>query len=266
MKVGISTASLFLKKPTEDALPLIKQAGADTAEVFLSTFSEYKREYAETLAVRCDGLPVNSVHILNTQIEPQFFNGYARVREDAYTALDEILSSANALGAKYYTFHGIARYKKSSRDVRNDNFAKWGARLAEVASACESKGVRLCLENVEWSTYNRVGVFAELKRYVPNLLGVLDTKQARLSGEPYENYLQEMGESLAYVHLSDVDERGKIRLPGQGNFPFEELLKRLQGAGFDGALLIEVYTNDYGAESELKTACEYIDELLYKYN
>jgi sugar phosphate isomerase/epimerase len=75
-----------------------------------------------------------------------------------------------------------------------------------------------------------------------------------------------MGEKLAYAHISDIDERGKMRLPGMGVFNFEEMIKRLQDVGFDGALIIEVYENDYDKEEELKTSCEYMQELLYKLN
>ena len=35
-------------------------------------------------------------------------------------------------------------------------------------------------------------------------------------------------------------------------------------AGFDGAALIEVYAGDYGEYAELKQACDYLDELIYK--
>jgi sugar phosphate isomerase/epimerase len=96
--------------------------------------------------------------------------------------------------------------------------------------------------------------------------GVLDIKQARISEYPYHLYLEEMGERLAYAHISDIDENGKMRLPGMGVFNFEEMIKRLQDVGFDGALLIEVYENDYQKEEELKTSCEYMNELLYKLN
>ena len=75
-----------------------------------------------------------------------------------------------------------------------------------------------------------------------------------------------MGERLAYVHISDFDERGKIRLPGQGKFDFETMIKRLKDVGFDGALLIEVYKDDYQEIEELKLACDKMNELLYKLN
>ncbi len=264
MQTGISTASLFMRRNNEDALPLFNDLGVPTAEVFLTSFSEYGAEFGNLLAQRKGNVKVNSVHILNTQFEPQLFSAHERVKADCYGWLDKVLDSANALGAPYYTFHGTARYKQSARDPRNDRFDRMGIQLAEISDFCKNKGVTLCLENVEWATYNRVGVYQELKKYAPSLRGVLDIKQARLAGEGYEAYLAEMGEDIAYVHISDVDEKGRIRLPGQGIFDFETLLKRLQDVGFDGALLIEVYKENYAEERELKTSCDFVQELIYK--
>ncbi len=266
MKTGISTASLFLRKNNEEALPFLEKLGVQTAEVFLTSFCEYGQPFADTLKNAKGSLDINSVHILNTQFEPQLFNGHPRARADAYFWLDKVLQSAQILGAPYYTFHGTARMKKAARSGENDNFPKMVEGFKEILSSCEKYGVQLCLENVEWATYNRVGVFERLKKDLPTLKGVLDIKQARISGYAYEEYLKEMGQSLAYVHLSDVDEKGKMCLPGKGVFDFDTLILRLQDVGFDGALIIEAYTNDYGSENELSPAVEYLNEKLYKHN
>lgn len=264
MQTGISTASLFMRKYNEEALPFLDKIGVKHAEVFLTSFSEYEESFARLLAQKKGRVEVNSVHILNAQIEPQVFSTCPRIKKDVYAYLDKIANSARLLGAPYYTFHGTARYKKAARDSKNDDLARMGTSLAEAFAFCKDRGATLCLENVEWSTYNRVGVFSALKNYVPDLKGVLDIKQARIAGEGYEAYLKEMGKNIAYVHLSDLDEKGKIRLPGQGNFDFDTLIKRLKDVGFDGALLIEVYKDDYKEETELKTACDFLDEILYK--
>ena len=124
----------------------------------------------------------------------------------------------------------------------------------------------LCLENVEWATYNRVGVFEQIALHVPEMKGVLDVKQARLSGQDYTKYIQEMGNRLAYAHISDINEQGKMCLPGKGSFNFDELILRLKDVGFDGALLIEAYEKDYQKEEELKESYDYIKELIYKRN
>ena len=103
-----------------------------------------------------------------------------------------------------------------------------------------------------------------MKEYAPDLRGVLDVKQARIAGEGYAPYIEEMGKDLAYAHISDVTENGKMCLPGQGVFDFETFLKRLQDVGFDGALLIEVYKENFETERQLKIACDYVQELVYK--
>ena len=266
MRAGVSTASLFLRRENHEALPVLNGLGVKTAEVFLTSFREYSKAYGEKLAKVKGSVEINSVHDLNSQFEPQLFNRHAGAREDAYMILQNVLDAANELKAPYYTFHAITRAKRAARSGENDNFPYLIKNFAEISAFCQKSGVTLCLENVEWATYNRPGVFSKLAEGVPDLRGVLDIKQARISEYPYHLYLEEMGEKLAYAHISDIDETGKMRLPGMGIFNFEEMIKRLQDVGFNGALLIEVYENDYEKEEELKISCEYIDELLYKLN
>ena len=267
MQVGISTASLFMRYYNEDALPLLNELGVPCAEVFLTSFSEYGKEFGELLASRKGNLFINSVHDLNTEFEPQLFNAHPRVKADAYAWLDKVLDSANALGAPYYTFHGTSRMKRHTRSGKHDDFPSMIRGFSELVSHCKQRGVTLCLENVEWSTYNRVGVFSKIAAEVSELKGVLDIKQARISEYPYEAYLEEMGQRLAYAHISDIDEQGKICLPSEkGKFDFELFLKRLKDVGFEGSLLIEVYKENYTNVQELKNSCDFINELLYKHN
>lgn len=264
MKTGISTASLFLRYDNEDAVAVLDELGVGVAEIFLTSFTEYKPEFAELLKSRMGALNAHSVHILNTQVEPQLFNKHPRVREDSFAILADVMRSAQVLGAKHYTFHGTARFKKASRNPANDNLPRMGECIREIGEFCERFGVRLCLENVEWATYNRVGVFTKMKEYYPALQGVLDVKQARISGEGYLPYLREMGENIATVHLSDVDENGKMCLPGRGKTDFVTLLKALKDVGFDGPMLIEAYKDDYQKIEELKQSCNFLEEIVYK--
>ena len=265
MKVGVSTASLFMRKNNEEALPFLDELGVHTAEIFLTSFSEYEKPFAQMLASKKGNVDVNSVHILNTQFEPQLFNTHPRVQGDAFYWLDKVLQSIQILGAPYYTFHGASRVKRSSRSGINDDFVAIKRGFEKIIAACEKYGVTLCLENGEWPTYTRGGLFSKINDDLPKLRTVLDIKQARISEYPYEAYIDEMGERLAYVHISDTDTKGKMCLPGKGTFDFDTLVRRLKDVGFDGAFLIEVYTDNYGDEKELKKSCDYIDEILYKY-
>ena len=261
MEVGISTASLFLRNYVEDALPILDSLGAKVCEVFLNTFPEYAPPFGELLKTRLGGLKVNSMHTYTFHFEPELFSQSMRSRDVADNTFKDVLSIGKTLGAKYYTMHARGRLKKHASP---DNFEAFGKGIDRLVDIAEEYGIRLCLENVEWASYNRVGFFREIKKFSPKLGGVLDVKQARLSGMDYRDYLDEMGKDLCTVHLSDVDENGRIRLPGKGIFDFEELFKRLIGIGFDGNMLIEVYKDDYGETSELKDSLDYLREILYK--
>ncbi len=261
MECGVSTASLFMRELNEDALTILKGLGIKTTEIFLATFSEYTEEFARILVERRGQMKVNSVHLLNTQFEPQLFGTHPRARADAYQILHTAMRAAQILGAKNYTFHAITRLKKNSAP---SDFGKLAADFDSILQTCEAYGVQLCLENVHWALYNEPGIFQKIAAGCEKLRGVLDVKQARLSGYPYGMYIRDMEGKISHVHLSDVDECGKICLPGKGIFDFEECLRRLKDAGFDGALLIEVYARDYETYDQLKQSCNYLEELIYK--
>ena len=262
MITGVSTASMFMREMNEDALTILNELGVECTEIFLATYSEYSKEFATLLKQRAGALCVNSVHLLNTQFEPQLFSSHERARKDAYDLLNWTMKSAKIFGAKAYTFHGISRLKKSFKGL---NYAKMGKDFNEMISVCKKYGISLCLENVHWATYAEPGIFKEFKKYCPDLKGVFDIKQARLSEYPYGEYISDMEGCISHVHLSDYDEKGDIRLPSEkGKTDFCDVFKRLKDAGFDGAVIIEVYPNDYKEYIELKRSCDYLNEIIYK--
>lgn len=261
MRTGISTASLFMRLYNEDALPLLDSLGAGTVEVFLETISEYGKDFSDLLVSRKGGLDVHSVHAYTMHYEPELFSVVPRSFDGAMNFYRQVLSSAKALGAGNYTMHGRARIKKSNS---YDDYKAIGERLSLLARTSAEYGVDLCLENVAWSLYNRPGYYKAVSEYVPDLKVTLDIKQARISGYSYKDYIEECSGKIKTVHLSDVDDGGRICLPGKGVFDFEDLYKRLYDAGFDGCALIEVYSGDYGEASELKDSLDYLREIQYK--
>lgn len=259
MKIGVSTASFFPREECENAIGIIKELGADCAEVFLGSFYEYRPEFAKANKERFGGIEICSVHSSSINFEPQLFSSARRVRGDGYYWLDQFLRSAQLLGAKRYSFHGYVA--RSVNDVNFDNIA---ASLREICEFCARYGVDLCLENVSWCTYNRPGFFREFKCRCPQLAAVLDIKQARRSGYPLNMYIEDMAGAISHVHLSDVTADGKMCLPGRGIYNFEEIFKRLRGAGFNGHAVIEVYGGDYTGYAQIRQSLEYIKEIAYK--
>ena len=261
MEIGVSTASLFKRKYNEDALITLNELDAKVCEIFLGTYQEYTYDFAKLLKERKGNLNVHSIHTLNTHFEPQLFGASPRAVEDAYKILESCLKTANLLGAKNYTLHGIARFKK---DIKYDNYKDIGQKMQKLKDFCDGYNVNLCLENVEWAYYNHVGFYSEISKYCSGLKTCLDIKQARISTDSYKDYINEMGETINTVHLSDVTTTGKICLPGKGTFDFEDLFKRLKDHNFNGNMLIEVYNEDYGDISEIKDSLNYLREIKSK--
>ena len=258
MQTGISTASLFGRFHTEDALTFLNENGVGAAEVFLESFCEYNEEFGRFLAERKGNVRVHSVHTLTTQFESTLYSLNDRAAKDSFVLLEKTMQAARAMDAKYYTFHGLARVKRTPYVI---DFARCGEITQRIIDVCEKYGVTLAYENVHWAYYNYVGFFGELKKRTRGLKGTLDIKQARQSGVDVREFIDEMGKDIVTVHLSDIDGSGKMCLPGRGVTDFKEIFSRLCDKGFDGAVLLEVYKNDFGEISELFDSLSYVTDL-----
>lgn len=257
MKVGISTATFFSKVLTEDSFSVIQRCGGDTCEVFLTTFYEYKDSFGRLLKERKGDFDVYSVHSLNTQFEPQLFNKVQRTYDDAEGVFRSVLNVGQIIGAKAYTFHAQARLKQSV--YIDPKFV--GERMSKLGEISREYGIKLCLENVHWATFDSPDFFRKMKPYAQNIGTVLDIKQARQSGYDWREYIDVMGESIANVHVSDVKD-GKITMVGKGEFPFKELVERLKDVGYDGPLIIEQYAGNYDSVDEVAESVEYLKNTL----
>lgn len=254
MEIGISTACFTDKIETEGVLPLLENLGAQTCEIYLRTFYEYRPEFAQRYAARL-GVKVNSVHVAPHNFEPQLFFNDRRTRGDGFYWLDQVMRSAQLFGASKYTFHGYLQ--NGGRDL--DAVAE---RLNEIAGFCARYGVTLCIENVCRATYCRPSVFRQLKGRCPNICGVFDIKQARKSCYPWQAYVKDMGAAISHVHISDVDGNGRTCLPGQGLYDFGEIFRVLKGEGFDGAVLVE--TGNFSDPEELRRSVMFLNETAQK--
>ena len=164
MKTGISTASFFSKELTENTFDIIRKLKIDTCEVFLTTFREYREEFVRLLNERREGIEIYSVHSLNVQFEPELFNTVQRTREDSEYFFKQIAAAANILGARYYTFHGLTRLKKTPYTL---DYSRIGKRVDELDEMLSSlgNGCRLAYENVHWTCFNSPEFILQLKKY-----------------------------------------------------------------------------------------------------
>ena len=261
MQIGVSTATYFTRKYTEEALVPIAKLGAKVCEIFFATHSEYTEEFANIVnkelikAQEFSPLKVHSVHALTNQFEPELFSLNDRSYNDAMNTFKKVCRVAEIVGAKNYTFHGATMLKKTTY---NFNYPHISERVNILCETARQYGVQFCYENVHWAYFCTPEYFDKLKDICPDLGCVLDIKQAMQSGIPYEEYLKVMNGRLKTVHLCDFNEDRKLAIPGRGTFDFITLFKRLLDSGFDGPCMMELYAKDYKDDKDLQESYDYL--------
>src|SRR5690554_2511450 len=161
MEVGISTASFFTKEATENTFQIIENLDIRTCEVFLTTFMEYEKDYVINLKKRKGQLDIYSVHTLNVQFEPELFNPVKRTREDSEIIFKKVALATDILDAKYYTFHGPTRMKRTPYTIDFEKIGKRIDQLNEMLS--DISRARIAYENVHWTFFNSPDYFLQLK-------------------------------------------------------------------------------------------------------
>lgn len=262
MELGICTATFFNVAKTEDTLELVRRYGFNVCEVFLTTFCEYESDFARVLSDRLMGVRVHSVHDYTTSFEPMLFNPAERTRRDGEKLFEKVLSAGKILGAQNYTFHGQSRLKKTTKY----DFPLVSQRYEELALWANEYGMDLCLENVHWAINNEPCIFEIISSGAPHLKATLDIKQARQAGVDYNEFIKVYGNRLKTVHISDFDENGNTCLPFEGTVDYEKLFKTLKDSGYDGPVLIELYSKDYQNLNALYAPFDRLKEIMGKVN
>ncbi|MCL2752171.1 MAG: sugar phosphate isomerase/epimerase [Firmicutes bacterium] len=250
MKVGISTASFFNKTVTESCFDVLRELRCDVTEVFLNSFYEYEKSFADALASRRGSVSVHSVHALPTQFEPELFNANARVRNDAEVIFRKVCYAGHVLGAKYYTFHGPLKLKNQPFSV---DYERMGARLNQLIEIAETYGLKIAYENVHYSYFSEPEFFKNMSKVCPKLYATLDVKHAILAEQDVFDYVDAAGEKLATVHLCDIQKNNATALPGQGRINFDKFIKLLFSRSVVCPLILEVYPSDY---TEVRQVCD----------
>ncbi len=247
MKIGISTASLYGKMYTEEALDFFNKNGVEYAEVFLASFSEYTEEFGEKLKEVKGNVKVHSIHTLNSQFEGQLFSKSERQYNDALKIFRSALRVGQMIDANIYVMHG-PQQMKYTKYVTNYEF--FGSRTAELASIASEYGILLTWENVHWAHYNHPQFMKNILPYCDKQIGcTLDIKQAAQSDTLVDKYIDDMQGLIQNVHIVDFDDEGRLVLPTTGNYDYKSLFKKMNG--YDGTVMIEVYDGCYKHPEEI---------------
>ena len=259
MRAGISTGCLY-PLTTERALETLLDNGFDTFEIFFNTFSEMETDYLLRLKqlITSYGASISSIHPFLSSFESYLlFSGYERRFEDGLNMYEMFYRCASIMGADKVVLHGM-------RDAYSSIGEKeYFHRFSLLHERGRCYGVSLLQENVDKYYSNRPNVLMEMKKTIPVTSGfVLDVKQALRGGHDPVEMAGIMGDKLRHIHISDCTAGGGCVLPGQGCFDFEGLFSALRKTGFDGDIIIEVYSGCFEDASDLVKARRFIEQFI----
>lgn len=248
MKIGVSSASLY-PIPIEDTLRTVGELGIKNTEVFLNTFSELKPDFISELRRIKDsyGLNITALHPFSSSFEPYLLSrDYPRRYKDGVELYTRYFSAAAELGARIFVLHGD-RPKGNKPYI--PEYCEHFFRLSRIAA---KEGVILTQENVN----GYVAADPEFIRGMVSQLGnnamfTFDVKQTVRAGVGTWEVYDAMRGHIAHIHLSDHNANNDCMLPGNGEFNFEKLFRIAIADGYDGAALIEVYSNAFTLPKQL---------------
>lgn len=257
MQIGISSSCLYPMQ-TEEALRTVGELGAKTAEIFFNSYSELKKPLLNELKNIKEyyGINVRSIHPFTSAYEPVlFFGGYERRLYDGIDFYKNYFEAANELGAEMVVLHGGRIYLPTTPEEYIQSYLS-------LHEAALREGIHIAHENV----HNHHCGNPDFMKAVSDLVGnefrmVLDIKQCRRCNVSESEYINLLGNKIYQVHISDCLNGSDCLAPGAGEYDFKELFKALKDVGYDKSVIIELYRNNFGEVSELKTAKEYLENI-----
>lgn len=247
MRIGISTAS-FYPLPTEESLLKLGNSGVDTTEIFFNSISELSDEFiSKLITIRQEkGINVTAVHPFTSGYEPYLFSrSYPRRYNDTLDLYRRYANAGAKLGAKFLVLHG-------DRITTPEKVSEYCEHFLKLSRVVEQEGIMLTQENVNRFCASNPDFIRSMVENLGNrAMFTFDVKQCVRSGySPWEVY-DAMRGHIAHIHLSDHNDVSDCMLPGRGEFPFEKLFRIALADGYDGAALVEVYSNSYVTDEQL---------------
>ena len=258
MVIGASTANLY-PMLTEEALDTLLALGFRNLEVFVNTESEIAPAFLRLLRDKTDaaGARILSLHPFISGIEPYLlFSAYERRFQDGLRFYARLFVAAGFLVAKLVVMHG-----DKAQGVLPVEHAL--ARYESVYDLGRQYGVTLAQENVVRFRSEDNAYLAAMRRQLgPKANFVFDVKQCRRCGHTIESVLEAMGQGVVHVHISDNDAEHDCLLPGRGQVDYAALLAALKQAGFDGAIMLELYRTNFQEATDLLEGKRFLESIL----
>ncbi|MCC8068887.1 MAG: sugar phosphate isomerase/epimerase [Ruminococcus sp.] len=262
MKAGVSSACLYpqiLERAVED----IAKCGIKATEIFINTDCELEEFYVRELRAILDyyGTECISVHPYTCSIEPMmFFSNYERRVNDALRYYSKFFKAMNILGANIFVFHGNKETLSVEESLYFDRFFK----LSEVG---KQYNIIVAQENVARCQCNNIPFMVNMVNQLGDVAKfVIDLKQAIRNNVELFDIINSVGKNIAHIHISDHTSTHDCLPLGMGILDVKLLLKRLKEVSFNGAIMLELYRNNFDTIEQLHENYLYLCKEIDNFN
>lgn len=235
---------------TERSFKLLLEMGCRRFEVFLNCMEELETPFLRPLkaAAEAYGASFVSVHPFTSAAESSLlFGDYPRRTREAFEFYRRYMAAAAFLGGEYVVIHGQPQGHGKLSD------REYWERFGELYRLGDREGAHPAQENVRRHRSASPAFIAGMREHLGEQCAfVLDVKQCRMEGVQVPEMARAMGARLCHVHLSDWEEGRPCLLPGAGRFDHRAFRGLLEGLGFAGTVVTEVYRDSFGREEELE--------------
>ena len=131
---------------------------------------------------------------------------------------------------------------------RDEYWAEYTKRLGVLLDIAAENGVRVAIEpevnNLIVSTKDFLNLVDYMGR--DNLVCNLDVGHAFLTDPDIYDSIRQLGKLIVHSHVEGMPRGEHMHLlPGEGDMDLPAVIKAMQGVGFDGALALDIYIQDY---------------------
>ena len=252
MKLSVETNIISKRFGEYKAIELIKQAGFDGIDY---TFFDCEErlgdnyiEYAKELRKHLDNVGIECVQAHAPSYALKYSPDYD-ISMQEYLWMVHSVETAAILGAKSIVVHSISVPKGVDFKEYNLRFYK------NLIPYCEKFGIYLAVENMYEKGVKRrcmkskLGSPEELNGMIekinsPRAVACIDIGHAAVTGYEPEDFIDGVkNEYIKTLHVHDNDYIGDCHyLPYEGEFNWNEIIKALKRAGYNGDMSLEITT------------------------
>jgi|LSQX01.3.fsa_nt_gb sugar phosphate isomerase/epimerase len=257
-KVGISSAC-FYPEETEISFRKIADMGIKTCEFFINSPREIEDEFIDNILNIKNkyGMDIVSVHPYGSFAESfSLFSNYYRRYLDYISLYRRFFEVTKKLGADIFVVHGI----KSPGSIPDEEYFKRFSEMIDIASEYD---VIFAQENVVLHRSESPEFLLKMKNAIGEKFKVvLDIKQARRAGySPYE-FIENLGESICHIHISDSNFDDDCLPVGAGDFDFNKFFAACRQMKYNGAYILELYNYSFHSANELLQAKNIVEKMV----